>query len=188
MGMYEVTNAQWRQVMGGVASFWKPDDHPCEVSWHDAVEFCRKLSALPEERRAGRVYRLPTEAEWEFTCRGGTTTLWSFGNDADQFDHYGWLRRDFFDRPHPVGQKRYRTGFGCYDMHGNVDEWCSDWYGDYPVDAVSDPQGPSSGTHRVRRGGASGLGTKTSNCWSASRSSAPPDSKHTGFRLVLVEP
>ncbi|MFM8771882.1 MAG: bifunctional serine/threonine-protein kinase/formylglycine-generating enzyme family protein, partial [Candidatus Kapaibacterium sp.] len=183
IGVYEVTNAQWKRVMGSVPSNWKDDDRPVEqVSWDDAVEFCKKLSELPEERRAGRVYRLPTEAEWEYACRAGSTTQYSFGDDESQLGEHGWFEDNSGGQTHPVGQKR-PNDWGLYDMHGNVWEWCSDWYGDYPKGAVTDPQGPASASGRVARGGS--WGRTAWFCRSASRYGLVQSNRYLGFRLAL---
>ena len=185
MGVYEVTNAQWERVMGSVPSQWKDADRPVEeVSWNDANKFCRKLSALPEEKRAGRVYRLPTEAEWEYACRAGTTTEWSFGDDASKLGEYGWFANNSGGQTHPVGQKK-PNAWGLYDMHGNVWEWCSDWYGDYAKGTVTDPQVPSWGSIRVCRGG--GWGVNARFCRSAVRLRYSPSYRFIilGFRLAL---
>jgi formylglycine-generating enzyme required for sulfatase activity len=124
------------------------------VSWDDAYEFCRQLSALPEEMRAGRVYRLPTEAEWEYACRAGTTTQYSFGDDESRLGEYAWFLDNSGSDTHSVGQRKPNP-WGLFDMHGNVLEWCSDWYdGEYGSDDVTDPQGPSQGSFRIYRGGA----------------------------------
>ena len=185
LGVYEVTNAQWKRVMGGVPSKWQDDDRPVEmVSWNDAVEFCRKLSVLPEEQKAGRVYRLPTEAEWEYACRAGSTTAFSFGDDEELLGDFGWFNRNSGSQTHPVGQKK-PNAWGLYDMHGNVWEWCSDWYGDYPNGKVLDPHGPSSGSYRVARGGSWRF--HAWDCKSARRIRFNPshDDKEWGFRLAL---
>jgi formylglycine-generating enzyme required for sulfatase activity len=185
LGVTEVTNAQWRAVMGSVPSKCKDDDCPVEqVSWKEAVSFCEKLSSLSAERAAGRVYRLPTEAEWEYACRAGTTTAYSFGDDDSLLGDFAWFEDNADDRIHPVGQKR-SNAWGLYDMHGNVWEWCSDWYGDYPDGAVSDPQGPSSGENRVRRGG--GWSYSAGYCRSAFRGRGGPSgrNRNLGLRLAL---
>jgi formylglycine-generating enzyme required for sulfatase activity/tRNA A-37 threonylcarbamoyl transferase component Bud32 len=185
MGVHEVTNAQWNRVMGSVPSGWKEDARPVgQVSWEDAVEFCRKLSALPEERKAGRMYRLPTEAEWEYACRAGTTTQYSFGADGQILDDYGWFDGNSGNETHLVGQKK-PNAWGLYDMHGNVWEWCGDWHGDYPDGEVTDPQGPSSGSLRVNRGGS--WYATAGGCRSAERSWSRPSRRDDdlGFRLAL---
>ena len=161
------------------------------VSWNDAVEFCYRLSALPEERAAGRVYRLPTEAEWEYACRGGTTTKYSFGNDTDILRLFGWFVRNVKQQqPSEVGLLRPNP-WGLYDMHGNVHEWCHDWYGEdwyrkYLSDAMTAPNGPNSGSKRVHRGGAADSGPLF--CRSANRGGDAPSvrSPSLGFRVVLV--
>ena len=151
--MHEVTQAQWQAVMGttpwDVAKNVKEgDDYPASyVNWPDAVEFCRKLS-----EKEGLEYRLPTEAEWEYACRAGTTTAYSFGDDASELGEYAWYKENAWGagqkHPHTVGQKKPNP-WGLYDMHGNVWEWCSDWRGDYSSESVTDPAGPSSGSVRT---------------------------------------
>jgi formylglycine-generating enzyme required for sulfatase activity len=185
MGVHEVTNAQWKRVVGSVPSNWKDGDQPVEnVSWEEAVEFCRKLSDMPEERTAGRVYRLPTEAEWEYACRAGTTTQYSFGDDETRLGDYGWFDGNSGSKTHAVGQKM-PNAWGLYDMHGNVWEWCSDWYGAYSDGAVTNPQGLSSGSDRVRRGGS--WLNSASICRSAYRRGPSPSNRRDilGFRLAL---
>ncbi|MFM8634129.1 MAG: formylglycine-generating enzyme family protein [Planctomycetia bacterium] len=187
IGAYEVTNAQWKCVMGTVPSLRKDDGRPVErVTWEDAIEFCRKLSALPEERKAGRVYRLPTEAEWEYACRAGTNTKYSFGDDESRLSEYGWYGSNSGSQTHPVGQKK-ANAWGLYDMHGNVWEWCSDWYGDYPDGAVTDPKGPSEGSVRVRRGGGWYYTAWFSRSAARSRN-VPTDRFYLGLRLALSPP
>jgi len=106
MGVHEVTQAQYEQVMGSNPSEFKGADHPVEnVSWEDAMEFCRKLSALPAEKAAGNVYRLPTEAQWEYACRAGTTTQFSFGDDDSDLGDYAWFDDNSDDKTHPVGRQ-----------------------------------------------------------------------------------
>jgi formylglycine-generating enzyme required for sulfatase activity len=185
MGVHEVTNAQWKQVMGSVPSYWQQADHPVEqVSWQEVTEFCRKLSALPAERKAGRVYRLPTEAEWEYACRAGTKTTYSFGDDEKLLGDYGWFDENSGRQTHPVGQKK-PNAWGLYDMHGNVREWCSDWSGDYPGGAVTNPQASSPSWFRVYRGGS--CSDAASHCRSTYRYWYYPLFRRSllGFRLAL---
>ncbi|MEC8555072.1 MAG: formylglycine-generating enzyme family protein [Planctomycetota bacterium] len=186
LGVYEVTQEQYERVMGVNPSEFKGPQNPVEkVSWEDAVEFCQKLSALPEERSAGRVYRLPTEAEWEYACRAGTTTDYSFGDDAVSLDKYAWYGKNSGRETHPVGQKQ-PNAWGLYDMHGNVFEWCADGYGDYPSDAVTDPTGAKSGSSRVLRGGSWGRAAEV--CRSAYRYRLHPSYRFNfyGFRVTCV--
>jgi formylglycine-generating enzyme required for sulfatase activity len=212
LGMNEVTQSQYERVMGTNPSKFKGADHPVEtVSWEDAVEFCRRLSELPEEKAAGRIYRLPTEAEWEYACRAGSKTAYSFGSDVTLLVEFGWFRNnsgnssldveqllikdpnlrdvtrlitDNGNRTHPVGQKK-PNAWGLYDMHGNVSEWCSDWLGDYPVWAATDPVGLREGSLRVLRGGSWFL--SAADCRSAGRHGDDPSYRFGGygFRVVL---
>ena len=185
IGVYEVTNAQWKRVMGSLPSHWQDDDRPVEqVSWDDAVEFCSKLSSLPAEQRAGWVYRLPTEAEWEFSCRAGTTTNYSFGEDEAWLGEHGWFEGNSASETHAVGQKQPNP-WGLYDMHGNVMEWCSDWSGEYSKAAAQDPNGPSAGSARVARGGS--CSSSAGRCRSAFRYGLDPSSRirFLGFRVLM---
>ena len=181
-----------RQRVAGLETGRFPVDG---VSWYDAVEFCRLLSILPEEIAAGRVYRLPTEAEWEYACRAGSDTPFSFGSSASSaranfdgnFPYGGAPRCLDLQRTERVG--RYSANaWGLFDMHGNVGEWCADWYGKdyYLTGAGRSPEGPAEGSGRVVRGGswiASGR-----LCRSAQRVSSAPGSHYNfvGFRLVVT--
>lgn len=194
LGVYEVTQSQYEEVMGKNPSYFqgakvgnKNADYPVEnVSWDEAVEFCKKLSDLPEEKQAGRVYRLPTEAEWEYACRAGSDTTYYFNNDFRVLKINGWYRENSSIRTHDVGQLN-PNAWGLYDIHGNVGEWCSDWYGEYPAGAANDPTGPSEGSFRVYRGGSWLLGAHL--CRSASRGwSAPSFRGDAGFRIALSSP
>jgi formylglycine-generating enzyme required for sulfatase activity len=193
LGVTEVTQGQYEKVMGTNPSNFqkrvirKSDSsmYPVEqVSWEDAVEFCKRLSELPEEKKAGRVYRLPTEAEWEYACRAGSKTAFSFGESAKSLGDFAWFFENSGSQTHPVGEKK-PNAWGLYDMHGNVWEWCSDWYGDYPKGAVSDPTGPREGSLRVGRGGSWDCGA--ADCRSASRIRSYPSGRGSdvGFRLAL---
>jgi formylglycine-generating enzyme required for sulfatase activity len=154
LGVHEVTQEQYEAVMGTNPGRYKGPQNPVEmVSWNDAVEFCRKLSAMPAEKKAGYVYRLPTEAEWEYACRAGTTTKYSFGDSESELGDYAWYAKNSVATTHPVGGKK-PNAWGLYDLHGNVWEWCQDWYGDYPSGAVTDPTGAASSSSRVLRGGS----------------------------------
>jgi formylglycine-generating enzyme required for sulfatase activity len=127
MGKYEVTQAQWQAIMGGnPASFKYNLQNPVQqVSWDDAQDFCKKLS-----QQTGREFRLPSESEWEYACRAGTTTAYSFGDNASLLGDYAWYRDNSDSKTHPVGQKKPNP-WGLYDMHGNVWEWCQDSYERY---------------------------------------------------------
>ena len=181
MGRYEVTQGQWKQVMGSNPSYFKSgDNYPVErVSWHDCQEFIDELSSL-----SGREFRLPTEAEWEYAARsGGQPEKYAGGSDLDSL---GWYQSNGDFRTHVVGTKA-SNGLGIYDMSGNVFEWCSDWYDfDYYDDSpINNPQGPSSGSNRVLRGGS--WGNFARYCRTANRYDYWPEyaSYAGGFRLVL---
>jgi formylglycine-generating enzyme required for sulfatase activity len=156
-GVYEVTQGEYQRVLGSNPSRFKGDARlPVEtVSWQDAMTFCERLSALPAERSAGRVYRLPTEAEWEYACRAGSATIYSFGDSEWSLGKYAWYDSNSGRKTHPVGQKR-PNAWGLYDMHGNVWEWCSDWYdvSYYASSPEDDPTGSVKAISRVLRGGS----------------------------------
>lgn len=198
----EVTQAQWQLVMGtrpwfGEEYVREGDDYPAiYVSWDDVEEFLRKLNQLDP----GKGYRLPTEAEWEYVCRAGTNTEYCFGNEETMLGTYAWYDKNAWDigekYAHRVAQKQ-PNAWGMYDMHGNVFEWCNDWYDEKYYHQVKnqtavDPQGALSGSFRVFRGGSWNLGS--GHCRSADRLSYLPDTRnhHLGFRLAagrfLVEP
>ncbi len=185
LGKYAVTQAEWEAVMGNNLSRFKGDlKCPVEmVSWEDVKKFIRWLDAREVER-----YRLPTEAEWEYACRAGSVTAYGFGNNSNQLSEYAWYEANADEQTHPVGQLKPNP-WGLYDMHGNVYEWVQDWYGEYPAEAVTDPQGPSgpsSNPDRVNRGG----------CWrhdawacrSARRGRLTPGSRRDdlGFRVLRM--
>ena len=177
MGTHEVTQAQYQAVMGNNPSHFKGGNLPVEmVSWHDAVEFCRRLSA-----RTGYRARLPTEAEWEYACRAGTPTAFHTGVDAIQPNQANISGRQTV----PVGSYP-ANAFGLFDMHGNVWEWCADWYANYE-DKTFDPQGPANGQHRVLRGGSWYDINQMDLCRSARRYNHHPDDRYAavGFRVVL---
>jgi formylglycine-generating enzyme required for sulfatase activity len=154
LGVYEVTQEQYQKVMGANPSSFKGPNNPAEnMNSETAIEFCRRLSELPEEKAAGHTYRLPTEAEWEYACRAGTTTKYSFGDSDSELGDYAWCGINRGRATHPVGGKK-PNAWGLYDMHGNVGEWCQDWVKSYPSGSVTDPTGPSSGKYRVVRGGS----------------------------------
>ncbi len=184
-----VTQGQWKAVMdttpwSGKEYVKEGDDYPAVyVSWDNAQAFIQKLNA-----KGNGTYRLPTEAEWEYACRAGTTTKFSFGDDEAKLGDYAWFTTNADD----AGEKyahRVRTKlpnpWGLYDMHGNVWQWCQDWYGNaYPSGGTTNPTGPSSGSSRVLRGGSWGNGA--GRCSASYRLNVDPDSRnyYSGFRVV----
>jgi serine/threonine-protein kinase len=166
---------------------WKPTDtHPVAcLSWNDATAFCAWLT-----KKENRTYRLPTEAEWEYACRAGTKTVYFFGDDDAQLDEHGWHRRNSGDKAHPVGELKPNP-WGLYDMHGNLLQWCGDWYDAkfYDKSDGDDPRGPTHGSHRVLRGGS--WNSTAPECRSAYRAYNMPNTRSSdrgGFRVVLVSP
>ena len=157
MGKYEVTQDEWQRVMGTNPSEFKGKTLPVEqVSWDDAAKFCEKLTKLERDLAKlpdGWEYRLPTEAQWEYACRGGTSsTVYSFGDDPKELDDFAWYRRNSEDKTHAVGQKKSNR-WGLRDMHGNVFESCRDWY-HAKLPGGTDPEATSKATGRVYRGGS----------------------------------
>lgn len=152
LGKYEVTQAQWEELLGSNPSEFKGNDRPVDsVSWEDAQLLIQKL-----QEKTGSTFALPTEAQWEYAARAGTSTRWDWGNNEAILGDYAWFEENSSAMTHPVGQKK-PNHWGLYDMYGNVQEWCNDWYAhQYQQEAVSDPQGPHSGDSRVVRGGAWG--------------------------------
>jgi formylglycine-generating enzyme required for sulfatase activity len=180
MGVTEVTQAQYEAVMGTNPSDFKGPTNPVEkVGWADAVEFCRKLSD-----KTGKTVRLPTEAEWEYACRAGTKTRFSFGDSEGTLGDYAWYMGNSGNKTQPVGRKKPNP-WGLYDMHGNVMEWCADMYGNYSSEASTDPQAPGSGGRRVFRGGAWKNGV-TDGFRCADRLDRHPDGRGSdyGFRCA----
>lgn len=188
LGKYEVTQAQYGALMGTNPSRFSGSQLPVEqVSWNDAMEFCRKLTE--RERKAGRLpegmaYTLPTEAQWEYACRAGTTTRFNTGNAESDLGRAGWYPSNSVGSTKQVGQKA-PNAWGLYDMHGNVWEWCLDWKASYPGGSVTDPRGPASGWDRVHRGGGRSDGAQS--CRSARRNDRHADYRFNdlGFRLSL---
>jgi formylglycine-generating enzyme required for sulfatase activity len=156
LGVCEVTQEQYLRLMGSNPSKFQGNlNRPVEqVDWPNAVEFCRKLSELPPEKAAGAVYRLPTEAEWEYACRAGTTTRYSFGDNVAMLDRYAWWSANSGGSTQAVAQL-LPNAFGLFDMHGSLWEWCADWYDAsyYSTSPTNDPLGPASGEFRILRGG-----------------------------------
>jgi formylglycine-generating enzyme required for sulfatase activity len=186
LGKHEVTQAQWERVMGNNPSSFKGADRPVErVSWNDAVEFCKKLTEM--EKKAGRVpqgmsYQLPTEAQWEYACRAGTSTMYSWGDSISSSNANDGRN---VDETTPVG-KYPSNPWGFHDMHGNVWEWCTDWFGAYPSGSVTNPEGPASGSTRVIRGGSWNRGGTSLR--SAERYNYAPSTRNysLGFRVGFL--
>ncbi|MGB2820171.1 MAG: formylglycine-generating enzyme family protein, partial [Phycisphaerae bacterium] len=175
VGVTEVTQAQYEAIMETNPSKFKGAEKPVEqVSWNDAVEFCKRLSAKTRRRA-----RLPTEAEWEYACRAGTRTRFSFGDSDGELGDYAWYLGNSDKQTHEVGKKK-PNAWGLYDMHGNVWEWCADWYEDsyYRSSPRTDPQGPSSGKCPVLRGGS--WCDNPPDCRSAYRLGIAPGGRHYG--------
>jgi formylglycine-generating enzyme required for sulfatase activity len=186
----EVTQGQWKRVVGSSPSYFKNCGADCpveNVSWHDVQLFIQRLN----QKEGTETYRLPTEAEWEYAARAGTQTPFFFGDclSTDQANYNGHYPI------HGCGKGRYRehlvpvgsfspNDWGLHDMHGNVWEWCQDWYGDYPTGSVTDPKGPESGQARVYRGGSWGSGA--TDCRSAFRLRLTPVDRgiFLGLRLA----
>ncbi|MEI8373022.1 MAG: formylglycine-generating enzyme family protein [Planctomycetota bacterium] len=184
LGKYEVTQEQWEAVMGSNPSRFKGPKNPVEqVSWDDCQQFLVKLNAKTGGR--GGKFVLPTEAQWEYACRAGSTGKFCFEDDEKQLGEYAWYDENSDDKTHPVGEKR-PNAFGLYDMHGNVWEWCQDWYETYGAEAVDDPRGPAKGSYRVLRGGGWSYGG--GNCQSAYRDGSEPGyrRRNLGLRVSRV--
>lgn len=182
IGKYEVTQSLWQAVMGTNPSYFKGDNLPVEqVSWDNCLEFISKLNSL-----TGRKFRLPTEAEWEYAARGGKKSRGYQYSGSFNISDVAWYNGNSGNKIHPIGMKQANE-LGVYDMSGNVNEWCQDWYGSYVSSSQTNPLGANSGSFRVCRGGSWYFGTV--NCRSSFRSRSNPDtrSRYLGFRLVLSE-
>ena len=183
LGKFEVTQEQWQTLMGTNNGYYKGTNLPVEqVSWNDCQEFVGKLNG----KVRGYEFRLPTEAEWEYACRAGTATEYSHGDGATNLADYAWFTGNAEKRTHPVGEKKPNP-WGLHDMHGNVWEWCQDWYGPYPGGEVTDPIGAQSGTTRVIRGGSWSHGGR--DLWSSFRLRFRSDFRFRsiGVRVVSLE-
>lgn len=190
---YEVTQAEFEAVLGFNPSLFRgvPERPVEKVTWFEALEYCAELT--DRERQAGRLpdgfaYRLPTEAEWAYAARAGTTTRFSYGDDPgyERLADYAWYSGNNGLWPYPVGQK-LPNPWGLHDVHGNVFEWCLDWFGQLPGGWVTDPWGPAAGIDRIIRGGY--WDGTPAMCRSAVRVHFPPATRiqFLGFRIVLAE-
>jgi formylglycine-generating enzyme required for sulfatase activity len=185
LGIYQVTQEQYQHVMGYNPSHFVGVRNPVDsVTWEKAAEFCRLLSETPSEKAAGHFYRLPTEAEWECACRAGTKTAYSFGESVSELSNHGWFNVNAGFTTHAVGAKQPNP-FGLFDMHGNVWEWCSNFFGQYTRGSLTDPTGPTQGLKRVIRGGC--WSSTATNCQSSSRCGVIRSyrSNYLGFRLLM---
>ena len=179
IGKYEVTQSLWKAVMGSNPSHFEGDNLPVEnVSWNDCQTFLRKLNAM-----TGQNFRLPTEAEWEFSARGGNLSRGYQYSGSKKIDDVAWYRNNSGSKTHNVGTKAPNE-LGIYDMSGNVWEWCQDWYGDYHGYSQTNPTGPSCGANRVYRGGSWGSGAWL--CRVAFRDNYTPGSRGNGLGLRLA--
>ena len=180
IGKTEVTQALWKAVMGSNPSEFKGDNLPVEnVSWYDCQEFIRKLNSLTDQN-----FRLPTEAEWEFACRGGNNSRGYKYSGSNYIDNVAWYAGNSGHKTHPVATKSPNE-LGIYDMTGNVWEWCADWYGDYSSGAQTNPKGPYGGSRRVNRGGSWAYNVR--GCRSSFRFDYYPTDRsyNHGLRLAL---
>ncbi|MCF7854967.1 MAG: formylglycine-generating enzyme family protein [Candidatus Pacebacteria bacterium] len=208
IGRHLITQRQYIEVMNRNPSYFQGLENPVEnVNWYDTMEFCSRLTVL--QRTAGKIsasayFRLPTEAEWEFCCRTTPETavartgsapgddavqaqpVYSCGDTPETLGEYAWYMGNSSETTHPVGEKK-PNGRGLYDMHGNVSEWCHDWFGSYTGERLKDPGGPAEGDQKVRRGGS--WASIAARCRATDRIGVVPSCACAiiGFRIVLTE-
>jgi formylglycine-generating enzyme required for sulfatase activity len=186
LGKYPVTQEQWEALMGGNPSSFSGPKNPVDtVAWAICQKFLEKLNRK-FDAKPGK-FELPTEAQWEYACRAGSTTRYCFGDDESQLSKYAWYGKNSGVKTHTIGEKK-PNAWGLYDMHGNIWEWCADWYDGYKSFPVDDPSGPATGTTRVIRGGGGKFAA--SLCRSASRIHFEPWQSFSslGFRVCLIPP
>jgi formylglycine-generating enzyme required for sulfatase activity len=191
---YPVTQEQWKAVMGSAAiaalhfpctgfTFAEPTLPAVTVSWSDCQDFLERLN----DGFDGGTFSLPTEAQWEYACRAGSTTRYSFGDEKSKLGKYAWSFENYDNPTSHVGRKK-PNAWGLYDMHGNVSEWCADWYDEdyYAKSPTDDPTGPATGSYRVLRGGS--WHDPAQGCRSAHRYSNGPEDggASMGLRIVRV--
>jgi len=182
LGKFEVTQEQWEKVMGNNPSRFKGAKNPVEqVSWEDSQKFMEALKG----KVPSQTFRLPTEAEWEYACRAGSKTDYSYGDSPEKLGDHAWYKENCENTTHPIGQKKPNP-WGLYDMHGNVWEWCQDWHGKYSAKSATDPTGAATGERRVLRGGS--LVDNIVPCQSALRSYSYPSDRsyRSGLRVVML--
>jgi len=182
MGKYAVTQAHWAVVMDNNPSKFEDDLRPVEtISWHDAQDFIEALN----NREDTKGYRLPTEAEWEYAARAGSESAYAFGSESVRLDEFAWYKKNAQNQTHPVGQLA-PNAWGLYDMHGNVHEWCQDWFdrGYYSQSPSQAPGGPAEGLAKSLRGGDWGSDRWYCRCASRSLGSPSRRSNRVGFRII----
>lgn len=191
LSKFEVTQGEYTALMGRNPSHFAGDSNrPVEkLSWFEASAYCQELTK--REQQAGHLppgyqYRLPSEAEWEYACQAGSTNLFSFGNAVADADQYAWTMENSDATTHPVGEKRPNS-WGLYDMHGNVWEWCSDWFAPYPACGLTNPLGPPAGKFKVFRGGGWNQAVEFARSRNRFMMSPSNGIHFVGFRLALSQ-
>jgi formylglycine-generating enzyme required for sulfatase activity len=177
-----VTQGQWVEVMGENPAYFHEGGPDCpveNVSWEEAQEFITKLN----DQEGTDEYRLPTEAEWEYACRAGSSSQFCYGEEEADLKNYAWYEANSGECTHPVALLR-PNAWGLYDLHGNVFEWCQDWFGAYPSEPVTHPQGPADGEHRVLRGGSWNSAAEDVRCAYRHRLTPGYRYRHEGFRVA----